>query len=607
MKEIKYPQKYDVIVVGAGHAGCEAALAASRMGCLTLLTTINLDTIAQLSCNPALGGPGKGHIAREIDALGGEMAKIIDRAGIQFRMLNTKKGPAVWAPRAQTDKRQYQAFMRQSLEKQNLLQLKQMMVTDLIIEKKKVIGIKTNTNLKIYAKTVILTTGTFLNGLIHIGETSMAGGRLGECSSLGLPKRLKKLGLKMGRLKTGTPARVHAATIDYKLFDKQPGDKKPSPFSYETKELKLKQVLCYLGYTNKKTHQIIKRNLHRSPLYSGKIKGVGVRYCPSIEDKIVKFPDKDRHQVFIEPEGRDTCEIYLNGLSNSLPQDIQIKMLESIPGLNKAQIMRFGYGIEYDFVDPTQLASTTETKTTQNLFLAGQINGTTGYEEAACQGLVAGINAVLKIQKKSPFIMDRTQSYIGVLIDDLVTKGTNEPYRLFTSRVEHRLIVRQDNADLRLGELAYKFGLISKRRIDTIRKKQELITSMINSLHKTQHGNNSLAKILKRPQIAFADIRKIKPGLKKLTPEIVNQVEIEIKYEGYIQREKTLVNKLGKLENKKIPERFPFHKIGGIKKEAREKLSKIQPRSIGHAMRISGVTSSDIALVLLHIERAAKK
>ncbi len=604
MIKTNFPKKYDVIVVGAGHAGCEAALAASRMGAKTLLTTINIDTIAQMSCNPAFGGPGKGHLAREIGALGGEMARAIDEAGIQFRMLNTKKGPAVWAPRAQADKWAYSRTVKKTIETQENLDLMQLTATGLIIEKKAVKGIITTSGLKIMGKCVIVSAGTFLNGLIHIGLTAVGGGRLGEAASLELPKHLNKLGIKMGRLKTGTPARIHADSIDFSCFQPQKGDKKPSAFSYDRPLGKIKQINCFLGYTNKKTHKVIKDNLRYSPLYSGKIKGVGVRYCPSIEDKVVKFPDKGRHQIFLEPEGRGSKEVYINGLSTSLPQDVQIKILNTIKGIDKAQIMRFGYGIEYDYIDPTQLEPTLELKNVKNLYCAGQVNGTTGYEEAACQGIVAGINAVLKIRKKPPFILSRTQAYIGVLIDDLVTKGTKEPYRLFTSRVEHRLILRQDNADLRLGEFAYKFGLISKERIDKIRNKQKTIQLEIEQLHKIRHTNKSLAKILKQPGMSFKQIRALDPRVKNLAEDIAEQVEIEIKYEGYIQREKALIQRLKKLENREIPVRLSYQKIEGLKKEAREKLCRIKPRSIGQAMRISGITSSDIALVLLRIEKS---
>ena len=604
MIKTNFPKRYDVIVVGAGHAGCEAALAASRMGAKTLLTTINIDTIAQMSCNPAFGGPGKGHLAREIGALGGEMARAIDEAGIQFRMLNTKKGPAVWAPRAQADKWAYSRTVKKTIETQENLDLMQLTATGLIIEKKAVKGIITTSGLKIMGKCVIVSAGTFLNGLIHIGLTAVGGGRLGEAASLELPKHLNKLGIKMGRLKTGTPARIHADSIDFSCFQPQKGDKKPSAFSYDRPLGKIKQINCFLGYTNKKTHKVIKDNLRYSPLYSGKIKGVGVRYCPSIEDKVVKFPDKGRHQIFLEPEGRGSKEVYINGLSTSLPQDVQIKILNTIKGIDKAQIMRFGYGIEYDYIDPTQLEPTLELKNVKNLYCAGQVNGTTGYEEAACQGIVAGINAVLKIRKKPPFILSRTQAYIGVLIDDLVTKGTKEPYRLFTSRVEHRLILRQDNADLRLGEFAYKFGLISKERIDKIRNKQKTIQLEIEQLHKIRHTNKSLAKILKQPGMSFKQIRALDPRVKNLAEDIAEQVEIEIKYEGYIQREKALIQRLKKLENREIPARLSYQKIEGLKKEAREKLCRIKPRSIGQAMRISGITSSDIALVLLRIEKS---
>ncbi len=601
MQLINFSKKYDVIVVGAGHAGCEAALAASRMGASTLLATINIDTVGQMSCNPAFGGPGKGHLAREIGALGGAMALAIDKAGIQFRMLNTKKGPAVWAPRAQADKRIYQNTIRMMVEEQNNLDLMQLMIAGLIIEKNKVKGIVTSANLKIMAKTVIITAGTFLNGLIHIGDNSFPGGRMGEFASIALPKNMSKLGFKMGRLKTGTPVRLHIDTIDFSCFEKQPGDKRPSAFSYNLPLEKRKQVCCYLGYTNKKTHKIIQDNLDRSPLYGGKIKGTGVRYCPSIEDKIVSFPQKERHQIFLEPEGRDSCEVYVNGLSTSLPQDVQIKMLKSIPGLANAQIMRFGYGIEYDYVDPTQLFPTLETKKIKNLYFAGQINGTTGYEEAGCQGLMAGINAVLKIQKKPTYVLERTQAYIGVLIDDLVTKGTEEPYRLFTSRVEHRLVLRQDNADLRLSEDAYRFGLISKKNIDTIRKKKKNITLEIERLHKLKQGPASLAKILRQPDMTHEKLCKLDPRISILPEDIANQVEIEIKYAGYIEREESLIVRLKKLENKPIPKDFNYKQITGLKKESLEKLQHIKPISIGQAMRISGMPSSDIALLLLRM------
>ncbi|MBU4304737.1 MAG: tRNA uridine-5-carboxymethylaminomethyl(34) synthesis enzyme MnmG [Candidatus Omnitrophica bacterium] len=602
MSTITLPKTYDVIVIGAGHAGCEAALAASRMGCETLLTTITIDSIAQMSCNPAIGGPGKGQLAREIDALGGDMAKAIDLAGIQFRMLNTKKGPAVWSPRAQADKCLYQSVMRSSLERQEGLEVKQLMVTGLVIKKGAVAGVVTDSGLKILGKTVVVAAGTFLNGVIHIGNATLSGGRMGEFSSVSLGQCLRELGFSMGRLKTGTSARLLSRSIDFSCFEPQLGDKNPSPFSYDTKSINIDQVKCYLGYTNKKTHKLIRDNLSRSPLYSGKIKGTGVRYCPSIEDKVVKFPEKDRHQIFLEPEGRKTCEIYVNGLSTSLPQDVQIKMLMTIDGLKKAQIMRFGYGIEYDYADPTQLLATLETKKVRNLYFAGQINGTTGYEEAACQGLIAGINAALRVKNKSPFVLDRTQAYIGVLIDDLTIKGTEEPYRLFTSRVEHRLVLRQDNADLRLSKYAFKLGLISRKKLATIKQKGKTISTELSKLNSLRHGNTTLAKLLKRPEMNYQKIAALDSRVAKVSEEIAAQIEIEIKYEGYIQREKSFIQRLKKLDDKIIPENFPYKQINGLKKEAMEKLDKIKPRSIGQAMRISGISSGDIALVLLRLE-----
>ncbi|RKY36304.1 MAG: tRNA uridine-5-carboxymethylaminomethyl(34) synthesis enzyme MnmG [Candidatus Omnitrophota bacterium] len=606
MNNLIFPKKYDLIVVGAGHAGCEAALAASRMGAETLLLTINLNTIAQMSCNPAIGGPGKGHLAREIGALGGEMANIIDQAGIQFRMLNKKKGPAVWAPRAQADKLQYHLLMKKVLEEQTFLEIKQFLVSGLVVTKKQVKGVITNTKLVFLGETVIIAGGTFFNGLIHIGGTALSGGRLGEFASIALPEYIKKIGLEINRLKTGTPTRVHQRSIDYSAFIAQPGDKNPCPFSYDTKKIDIKQVDCYLGYTNQKTHKLIRDNLHRSPLFTGKIKGVGVRYCPSIEDKVVRFAEHNRHQIFFEPEGRDTKEIYLNGLSTSLPQDVQLKMFKTIPGLINAEVMKFGYGIEYDFINPLQLYATLETKKIKNLYFAGQINGTTGYEEAACQGIIAGINAVLKIRGQKPFVLERTQAYIGVLIDDLVTKGTQEPYRLFTSRVEHRLILRQDNADLRLSQFAYKFGLISKQKIAKIKNKQQAIIVGIDKLNKLKHANNAFSKILKQPGVTYKKLLKLDSRLTVVSQDVEEQIEIELKYAGYIQREKTLIERLKKLEDKKIPAEFAFHQIKGLKQESKEKLIQIKPRSIGQAMRISGVSSSDLSLVLLHIDKPKK-
>ena len=604
---IRLPSVYDVIVIGAGHAGCEAALAASKMGCKTILLTMNFDTIAQLSCNPAIGGPGKGQVAREIGALGGIMADITDAAGIQFRMLNTKKGPAVWAPRAQADKNLYHILMKQQVESQPLLDILQFAVEELMVDKDRIKGVVTQSGLKILGKTVIVTPGTFLNGLIHIGDFSFPGGRMGEFSSQRLAVGLKKLGFHMGRLKTGTPARIHAASIDYSKFESQAGDKELWQFSCYNQRQPIEQVNCYLGYTTLKTHQIIRRNLFRSPLYTGKIKGTGVRYCPSIEDKVVRFRDKDRHQIFLEPEGRGSAEIYINGLSTSLPQDVQIKILKTIDGLQNCRIMRFGYGIEYDYADPTQLFPTLETKLIRNLYFAGQINGTTGYEEAGCQGLMAGINAGLRVKKKDPFVLSRTDAYIGVLIDDLVTKGTKEPYRLFASRVEHRLVVRQDNADLRLAEYAHKYGLLSRENIDKIRQKQATIKNAIAQLHELRNGNDTLAHILRRPGVSWTDILRLDSRVSPVAAAVSEQVEIEIKYQGYIERETALIAKLRRLEQRIIPADFAFNKISGLKQEAREKLSRIKPRSIGQAMRISGITANDVSLVLFFLERERRR
>ena len=595
-------KKYDVIVVGAGHAGCEAALAAARMGAETLILTMNPDSVAQMSCNPAIGGIAKGHIVREMDALGGEMAKVTDHTGIQFRMLNTSKGPAVWAPRAQCDKKHYQFTMKNILESQENLDLKQGEVKEILTDGNAAVGVITNIQTVYYAKTVIITTGTFLNGLIHIGEVTFGGGRAGDKPSVGLSACLEKLGFEIKRLKTGTPPRLNARSIDFSGLEPQNGDENPAPFSFQTAKITQSQLPCFLTYTGEATHKIIKENIHRSPLYSGKIQGRGPRYCPSIEDKVHKFADKERHQIFLEPEGRHTQEYYVNGLSTSFPQDVQINIVRSIKGLENAELMRFGYAIEYDFCPPTQVKATLETKKVENLYLAGQINGTSGYEEAACQGLMAGINAVLKVRGEKPFILDRSEAYIGVLIDDLVTNGTEEPYRMFTSRAEHRLLLRQDNADKRLFGHGHAFGLISKDQHRKFCQKQEKINEWVEKLKKSRHKTVSLDQYLRRSEVNLKEVLGLL-GEEIGDAEIESQVEIEVKYSGYIQREMGVVNRLRQYEEKKIPAQLVFGEIKGLSREAQEKLHKVKPLSLGQAARISGITPCDLSVLAVHIEK----
>lgn len=613
--------QYDVIVIGAGHAGCEAALASARIGCDTLLLTINLDMVAFMPCNPSIGGPAKGHVVREIDALGGEMGRNIDKTFIQMRMLNTGKGPAVQALRAQADKILYQAKMKETVETTPNLTLRQGMVEELLIKDRKCVGVVTKSGAEFKAKAVVLTTGTYLRGKIIIGELIYESGPNNQQPSLQLSKCLRDLGFKLLRFKTGTPPRVNRESIDFSKAEVQPGDEHPKFFSYETKSSQNEQLPCWLTYTSELTHHIINENLHRAPMFSGVIEGTGPRYCPSIEDKITRFADKPKHQIFLEPEGRDTAEYYVQGLSTSMPEDVQLKILQSVPGLEKVEMMRTGYAIEYDAIVPTQLWPTLETKRIECLFTAGQINGTSGYEEAAAQGIIAGINAAHKIQGKSAIVLDRSQAYIGVLIDDLVTKGTNEPYRLLTSRAEYRLLLRHDNADMRLTDIGYKIGLISneryasfKRKLDLIRqemerlkltkvKPNEAVQLMLTKAGSTLLANGcDVATLLRRPEISYIQVEKLFPSLLELDDEIKEQVEIQIKYAGYIEKQLFQVERLAKMEKKLIPQNINYNIVQGIASEAKQKLKQIRPLSIGQASRISGVTPADISILLVYLE-----
>ena len=600
---------YDVIVVGGGHAGCEAALVSARMGMQTALLTMNLDTIAQMSCNPAIGGLAKGQLVREVDALGGEMGKVIDATGIQFKLLNASKGHAVRTPRAQADKKLYQFTMKGRLEDQVNLSLRQDSIEDIIVHDKGMLALAGKSGTSYRAKAVIITTGTFLNGLIHIGNSQLKGGRSSEPSADKLSKSLQNLGFELDRLKTGTPPRLNGNSINYGILQEQVGDEQPTAFSFSTEKIHRPQIKCYITYTNSLTHEIIRSNLDRSPNFTGQIKAVGPRYCPSIEDKITRFPDKDHHQIFLEPEGLDTTEVYCNGISTSTPFDVQEAMVHSIKGLENADITRYGYAIEYDYVPPTQIKPSLEAKNVENIFMAGQINGTSGYEEAAAQGIMAGINAVLKIKGCEPFILGRSEAYIGVLIDDLVTKGTQEPYRMFTSRAEYRLVLRHDNADRRLMKYGHRYGLINKKQLTELLEREKSISETIEYLEYSKRGEDSLLKLLKRPKMCFKDLLEIDNDLSKrnISVPVQEQVEIEAKYEGYIKRQKQQIEKFKKMEKLSLPPYFHYDSIPGLRKEAQQKLGRFRPVSLGQASRISGVSPADISILMVYLMSKNKK
>ena len=623
-------QEFDIIVVGAGHAGCEAALAPARMGLKTAIFTISLDKIGYLSCNPSIGGPAKSHLAREIDALGGEIGRNIDKTFIQIRVLNTKKGPAVRSLRAQADKAKYHIEMKKTLENTENLEVIQGMITEIITEGNKAVGVKTKEGVEYRAKAVVIATGTFMRGLIHVGETHFSGGRMGELSSEELPLSLEKLGIKLGRFKTGTPPRIDARTIDYSKTEAQPGDTELLRFSNRTSDEEIKtrvQIPCHILYTNKTVHEIIRSNRERSPLFNGTIQGIGPRYCPSIEDKIFRYPDKERHHLFLEKEGYDTNEVYVSGFSSSLPSDVQYKMLNAIEGLENAKIMRYAYAIEYDYVLTEELSYSMENKKIENLFTAGQINGTSGYEEAAAQGIMAGINAARKVQGKEPVILDRADSYIGTLIDDIVSKGTNEPYRMFTARSEYRLILREDNADLRLSKIGYEIGLLPKEEYDKVLYKEKIVKEIIGKLEKQHVGSSNprvneilekygeepvkngitLFEFLRRPAVTYQDVKYVSELIENFElgnyiDDIEYQIEVQVKYSGYIERSLRMIERHKGLEEKKIPADMDYDSLENIPKEAKDKLKLIRPLNIGQASRISGVSPADIQVLLIYLK-----